>query len=188
MQNPAEYAAPRSDLPPISLLEEFLLLAIDDDAGQFYSLSRSALDCATIGAILMDLSLRCRIDNDLKAMFVTDTMPTGDDILDSVLRTMALAPVLSPLPITHWLRQLVEEGTALRERGLRRLEARGIIRREDKKILWVFGTRRYPLINDREIREVKLRIMGVILKDDIPEAHDMMLTALAQTCGLFSHL
>jgi hypothetical protein len=95
---------------------------------------------------------------------------------------------LTPHPIQHWLRQLTDEGTALREKALRRLEARGIIRREDKKILWMFGTRRYPILHDKEIREVKLRILGVILSDDIPEPHDVMLTALAESCGLFRHI
>jgi Golgi phosphoprotein 3 len=174
--------------PTLTILEEFLLLALDDEAGQFYSLARSTLDCATAGAVLMDLTLRHRIDNDLKTMFVVNATPTGDDILDPILQIMAIAPVLTPNPITHWLQQFADEGEALREKALKRLEAHGVLRREDKKILWVFGQRRYPILNAKEIREVKLRILGVILSDDIPEAHDMMLTALAQACGLFRHI
>jgi len=174
--------------PPLTILEEFLLLALDDAAGQFYSLARSTLDCASAGAVLMDLTLRHRIDNDLKAMFVVDSTPTDDNLLDPVLQLMGLAPVIMPRPITEWLRQLADEGEALREKALRRLESRGILKREDKKILWVFGTRRYPILHDKEMREVKLRILGVILRDDIPEPHDIMLTALAQACGLFRHI
>jgi hypothetical protein len=174
--------------PTLTILEEFLLLALDDEAGQFYSLARSTLDCATAGAVLMDLTLRHRIDNDLKNMFVTNAKPVGDTILDPVLQVMAVAPVLTTNPITYWLRQFSGEGEALREKALRRLEAHGILRREDKKILWMFGQRRYPILHDKEIREVKLRILGVILSDDIPTPHDMMLTALAQACGLFRHI
>jgi hypothetical protein len=44
------------------------------------------------------------------------------------------------------------------------------------------------MVHDKEVREVKLRILGVILRDDIPCPHDMMLTALAQACGLFRHI
>jgi Golgi phosphoprotein 3 len=173
---------------PLTILEEFLLLALDDEAGQFYNFARSTLDCATVGAVLMDLTLRQRLDNDLKDLFIVDSSPTGDEILDPVLQSMALAPVLTPHPITYWLRQLMDEGEALREKALQRLVARGILKREDKKILWVFGSRRYPMVHDKEIREVKLRILGVILRDDIPAPHDMMLTALAQACGLFRHV
>jgi hypothetical protein len=65
---------------------------------------------------------------------------------------------------------------------------REIIKREDRKILWVFGARRYPIIHGKETREAKLRILNVILGDDIPEAHDIMLVALADACGLFRHM
>lgn len=172
----------------LTILEEFLLLALDDEAGQFYGFARSTLDCATVGAVLMDLTLRGKLDNDLKDLFIVDALPTGDVILDPVLQTMSLAPVVTPHPITYWLRQLMDEGEALREKALQRLVERNILKREDKKILWVFGSRSYPMQDDKEVREVKLRILGVILKDDIPSPHDMMLTALAQACGLFRHM
>lgn len=173
---------------PLTVLEEFLLLALDDESGQFYAMSRSALDCVTAGAVLMDLSLHNRIDNDLKDIFTTDVTPIGDSILDPLLRVMSLAPVLTPRPITYWLGVFMDEGEALRTQALRRLEARGIIHHQDKKILWVFETRRYPIIHNQEIREVKSRILDVIVRDEIPTPHDIMLTALAQICGLFHYL
>jgi hypothetical protein len=177
-----------STLPPLTILEEFLLLALDDLAGQFYPLARSTFDCATAGAALMDLTLRRHIDNDLRDIFVTNSTPVDDDILDPILQVMAVDPLLTPKPIIEWLRRLADEGEALREKALRRLEARGILHREDKKILWVFGSRRYPMRHHEEQHEVKLRILGVILREGIPEAHDIMLVALAQACGLFRHV
>ena len=38
------------------------------------------------------------------------------------------------------------------------------------------------------MREVKLRILGVVLGDDIPSPHDIMLTGLAASCGIFSYI
>ena len=35
----------------LTILEEFLLLALDDEEGEFYALPRSTLDCATAGAV-----------------------------------------------------------------------------------------------------------------------------------------
>jgi hypothetical protein len=173
---------------PLTVLEEFLLLALDDVTSQFYDLAQSVLDAATAAALLMDLALAGRIDNDLKTMYVADPSPTGDTILDPALRVMALAPVLAPRPIGDWVRQFAEEGPALREKALRRLEAHGILRREEHRILWVFGSRRYPLIKNVELREVKMRLLGVILRDDMPAPSDIMLVALADSCGLFRHI
>jgi hypothetical protein len=174
--------------PPLTILEEFLLLALDDSTGQFYPLARSALDCATAGAVLMDLTLRRRVDNDLRDIFVTDTTPTDNPILDPILQLMSMAPVLTPKPIVYWLREATNHGEGLREKALRHLEALGVLKRENAKILWVFGTRRYPLLHQKEQREAKLRVLGVILRDDIPEPHDIMLVALAHACGLFRHI
>jgi len=104
-----------------------------------------------------------------------------------VLQLMAMAPILTPHPIVFWLRQFLDEGESLREKVLRRLVGRGIVTYQNKKILWV-SDRRYPIAAEEERREVRLRILGVILQSDIPTAHDIMLTALAQACGLFDHL
>jgi hypothetical protein len=178
-----------TDTPPsLTIPEEFLLLALDDAQQQFYPLARSTFDFATAGAALMDLTLRRRIDNDLRDMFVTDARPTGNPVLDPVLEVMALSPILMPRPISWWLREVANQGESLREAALRQLEAHGILRREDAKILWMFGTRRYPLIDQKEQREAKLRILGVILRDDIPSPHDIMLVGLANACGLFRHI
>jgi hypothetical protein len=177
-----------ADHPPLTILEEFLLLALDDSTGQFYPLARSTFDYASAGAVLMDLTLRRRIDNDLREMFVTDAMPTDNPVLDPILQLMALTPVLTPKPIAYWLREIAGQSEGLREKALRQLEAQNVLKRQDAKILWVFGTRRYPLLHRKEQREVKLRLLGVVLRDDIPEPHDIMLVALAHACGLFGHI
>ena len=175
--------------PPLTILEEFVLLALDDQAGDFWPLARSAFDCGTACAVIMDLMRLRRVDCDLHHLFVVSVEPTGDDILDPILRALALEPVQQATrAILDELRFLSGEGEAFRERALQRLVERGILKREDRKILWVFGTRHYPVNQDKPIREVKLRILNVILGDDIPEAHDIMLVALAEACGLFHHI
>jgi Golgi phosphoprotein 3 len=176
------------DFPPLTILEEFLLLAFDDAASEFWPMARSAFDCATAGAALMDLSRLSRVDCDLRNLFVVSAAPTGDDILDPVLRALALEPVLASRSIIDELRFLSDEGEALRERALHRLVERGILKREERKFLWVFSARRYPMLHDKEVREVKLRILGVVLGDDIPEPQDVMLVSLAEACGLFGHI
>jgi hypothetical protein len=174
--------------PPLTILEEFLLLAHDDAAGQFYPLPRSTFDAAAAGAVLMDIALRHRIDNDLRMLFVVDTTPMQDALLDPVLQVMALAPVLQPLSIAHWLHEIAAEGEPLRGRALRRLEARNILKREAKKILWVFDAEHYAIPEKEKVREVRQRLREVLIKEALPLPHDIMLTALAQACGLFQHI
>ncbi len=172
-------------LPPLSLLEEFLLLALDDRTQELDALDSGTLDIATAGAILMDLTLRNRIDNDLRDMFTSDAAPTGDDILDPALQMIALAPVLTPHPIAYWLRQIADDAQAIREKALARLEKRGIVQRRNKRVFWILGKRRYPLMDQQEVREVRERILSIVLGDEVPSPRDIMLTSLAEACGLF---
>ena len=39
--------------------------------------------------------------------------------------------------------------------------------------MWVFHERRYPIIDNKAVQEVKLRIMGVLFSDEIPDVRDI---------------
>ena len=172
--------------PPLSLLEDFLLLALDESAGQFHPVPRSTFDCATAAAVLMDLALCNRIDNDLHEMFVINPAPTDDGLLDATLRLMSLTS--EPRPVARWLRQVAEEAESLRDKALQRLVTRGILRCEDKQILCVFHAASYPVNDRREGNAVKLRLLTTLLSADIPDSRDIVLVSLADACGLFQQL
>ena len=58
------------------------------------------------------------------------------------------------------------------------------MREEDGRFLWVFHTRRYPVVDDREQREVKARLRQVLLTDEIPDPRDVVLICLIDACNL----
>jgi len=177
-----------NDNPSMTLLEKFLLLAIDSRTKQMYPLKPDVLSRAIAGAVLMDLALKNRIDNDLKDMFTVDPTPTGDDILDPALQTMAQAPVLMPHPTTHWLKSFCEESDALRDKALRRLEQRGLLRRNSGGILWMFGLNRTPDADIRKINEIKSEILGALYNNKVPALHDILLIGLMESSGLTEYL
>lgn len=174
--------------PPLSLLEEFLLLALNERTGQFYPVDPQALDRATAGAILMDLSLRKRIDNDLRDMFTVDPTPTGDDILDPVLLVMSQAPVLTPHSNIYWLKNLAAEAEIFRKRALSRLEKRELLRQPSPGFFWMFGLSSPPVVDEIKVRAVKSDLLAVIYSNEIPPPRGVMLTGLANACGLFPHI
>ena len=49
------------------------------------------------------------------------------------------------------------------DRLLNRLVSHGILTRRDDRPLWVLGARRYPNVDGRPLREVKRRVMDVLL-------------------------
>ena len=54
--------------------------------------------------------------------------------------------------------------------------------------MWVFKSRRYPIVDNSTVREVKLRLMGVLFSEDIPDPRDILLISLSDVCGIFSSL
>jgi Golgi phosphoprotein 3 len=59
------------------------------------------------------------------------------------------------------------------------------LREQEGRFLWVFHTRRYPVIDDSEQREVKARLRQILLTDEIPDPRDIVLICLIEACELF---
>ena len=163
--------------------EEIMLLLLDDKGGRFVDVPSATLKYALAGAVLMDLALEGRIDTDPERLFVIDPTPLEDDLLDPTLAHIAQsADTHNP---SHWINETADHAGDIHERSLARLVERGILQREDGRFMWVFQTRRYPVIDNKAVREVKLRIMGVLFSDEIPDARDIVIIALSDACGIF---
>lgn len=159
----------------LSLSEEIVLLLLDEARGDFVPLPESVFAIVIGGAALMDLALHNRIDTDLDHMIVVDRAPLGDDILDDALARLAKGKV--DLDISEALFDVALSAEEYRSRALKRLIARSILREENGRHLWVFHSRRYPVVDDAEQQEVRARLRQVLLSDDIPDPRDIVLVA-----------
>ena len=166
--------------------EEIMLLLLDDEGGTFVGVPESSLQCALAGAVLMDLALENRIDTDPKQLMLVDSTPVGDNLLDPTLARIARASETQDA--RYWVERIAEDAGYIREAVLQRLIERGILQRRDDRFLWVFRSRRYPVVDGKAEREVKLRIMEVLFSDVIPDPRDIVIICLADACGLFREL
>jgi Golgi phosphoprotein 3 len=167
----------------LTFAEEFLLLAHDEDSGDFAEIGFPVMSSVLAGAALMDLALLGRIDSDPRHhLILVDSKPVDEPILDFCLARIAEAPASKS--IQDWITALAIHGARLRSLTIDRLLARGILERADKRFLWVFHTRVYPLVDEREMVEVKRRIANILFTDDIPDPRDTFLLALAERSGL----
>ena len=165
--------------------EEVLLLLLNDEGGRFLSVPSWSLDYAMAGGVLMDLALENRIDTDLKRLSLVDASPVGDSLLDPTLADIA---AMEDHNARFWIEHTSRRADTIREEALSRLITSGILEARDDRFLWVFRSRRYPIIDGKADREVKLRIMGVLLSDEIPDPRDVVIICLADACGIFRRL
>jgi golgi phosphoprotein 3 len=168
----------------LSFAEEIVLLLLDETEGTFVPVPESAFGVVVVGAALMDLAIRNRVDADLEQLMVVDGTPLGDDILDDVLRR--LGKPAGDLKITQAIYDTVPYAEDYKSRALARLLAHGILREENGRHLWVFRTRRYPVIDNAEQHEVRTRLRQVLLTDEIPDPRDIALICLIDACHLLA--
>ena len=169
----------------LRFVEEITLLLLHDDDGRFARVPSWSLSYALAGGVLMDLAMENRIDTDLEHLILVDATPTGDSLLDPTLAEVAAG---EKHDARYWVEQTAERSDVIQEEALTRLIALGILERQEDRFLWVFRSRRYPMIDGQAEREVKLRIMGVLFSDDIPDPRDVVIICLADACGIFKEL
>ena len=167
----------------LTMPEEILLLLLDDETGKPVGLPGPAGDLALASAVLMELALAGRIDTDLDRLAVVDAGPIGSVVPDAVLAQLSAgAPTRTS---RWWIQEIAKSAATMRAQLLERLVARGVLRRIEDRFLWVFPDRRYPKVEGRdETEEVRRRLRGVLLDDDIPEPRDALLIGLARATGL----
>lgn len=171
----------------LTMPEEILLLLLDDETGKPVGLPGPAGDLALAGAILMELALAGRIDTDLDRLVLVQKRPTGDALLDGVLARLAAGEAAGGAERSSrwWIQDIARSAPALRAQVLERLVDGGVLRRIEDRFLWVFPERRYPKATGRaETAEVRRRLRGVLLEDDIPDPRDALLIGLAKSTGL----
>ena len=166
----------------LTFVEEIVLLSLDDSTGALRSMPTLTFRYALAGALLADLAFSQRIDTDLQQLIVLNRAPTGDALLDDALAAVAASAHTRPVP--HWLHYFSEQYEYLEKAALTRLVGRGILRRQETKILWVFGLRRYAEARQDESQEVRTRLAALLLGDDLPDPHDAVLCSLVAACNL----
>jgi len=169
----------------LSMLEEVVLLAVDEQSGQLRSTRESGTAYALVAAVFFDLSLARKIDTDTEEIQIVDHAPTGDPLLDRVLDEMRARPSLKT--VRDWLEAIFRGRYDLEGHALASLDCRGILRREKTKRLWIIDVERFPLVDGRPQQHVKERLLQTVLFDQIPDTRDIILVSLAEPCGLLSN-
>ena len=162
----------------LSLAEELLLLALDDETGKLAG-SGSRLDCALAGAVLCDLVLceRVAIVGDRVALRADGL--TGEPANDRVL--VAIARREKPRAPEDWVRRLARD---VRKDVIERLQERGLVRAERRRILGVLPAARYPESDPGAEDAARARIRSVLVDGADAEPRTAALIAIALAAGI----
>ena len=174
----------------LTFLEEVTLMLLNEESGYFEPIEEWRMSCVLAGAVLMDLALQDRIDTDLESLIVLDSTPTGDELLDPMLKQLVDARD-SQQSIQYWVERLAMSTQDLVLQSLDRLTLKGILQYEEGGF-WVLSkqvkvsSRRTDGNDEKDFYDVKAHIEQVLFSNDIPDPRDIALVTLINTCGIFS--
>jgi Golgi phosphoprotein 3 len=169
-----------------SLPEELLLLALHDDKGSVIPAAARVLNGALIGAVLMELGLLGRLREDHNGALLADPTPTGNQILDEASAWIAQAD--RPRMPSYWVGRLAGRMPRLKDRLLEQLVSRGILERRERRILWLFPSRSFPLADAAVEQQTRERLRAVVLDGQSPDQRTSALLGLVRACNLTDEL
>ena len=166
----------------LTLAEQLLLLALDDETGKLLPLPDRALDYALAGAILADLSRVGRVEINRDNIAVVDANPVHSVPEDLGLLDLNQANETS---LRGALSHLAGDAHGLRKRVAGQLVQKGVLREEDHEFLWIFHFSRFPLADPNTENAVKQRLRNRIRDASIPLTDsDHVLISLIHACQL----
>jgi hypothetical protein len=166
----------------LTFVEEIVLLALDDKKGKFVDLPPLALDQALAGAALLELAFQNRIDTDLTHLTLVSDKAIGDRMLDPILKEIVAAQ--DKKDAKYWVGVISADGEKIRDAALAKLVEKGVLKKEEKKFLWVIPGRRYPMVQNQEEEEVRKRIRKVVVDGEVPSPRDVVIVSLSSACQL----
>ncbi|MEJ8278244.1 GOLPH3/VPS74 family protein [Pseudonocardia spirodelae] len=154
------------------LSEELLLIGLHDDTGK----PAGWFDPQRLhGALLCDLIERGAVTVDERKKVHPAAVPEHP-ALRAVYDTVAGSS--APRSVAHWTSTLPWKHTKPAELVAGRLVERGVLAREEGRVLGLFRTTRLPEADPGPERALRERLRAVLVTGTTPTAHDALLVAL----------
>ncbi|WP_323756593.1 GOLPH3/VPS74 family protein [Roseivirga sp.] len=164
----------------LNLIEEFLLIALDDEEGQFV-IDSTHLYFGFAGAILLEMALREKIDVSGDKLKLIHDEYEVEMVINKVIDQINNS---KPRKLKTWIEILSKQAKELKEDTLFGLQNKGILRKEEHKILWIIPNNKYPTTDITPENKVRQRLSDVMLRGAKSEARDVMLLSLIDVSDL----
>ncbi|MEU6481276.1 GPP34 family phosphoprotein [Streptomyces sp. NPDC047017] len=164
--------------------EQILLLSLDDTTGQ--ARQQPQAEYVTAAAALLELERAGRIRAEGDRLTVVDATPLDDPALDPVLARLAAGDTGGTRDgqrdeIQKWIFALRREAfTAARQALL----DKGVLREEQRRVLGLFRTSRYPEADGSVEAELRRVLAEVLVEGREPDARTAGLVVLLHHGGL----
>jgi hypothetical protein len=170
----------------LTLPEELLLLAIQDEKGSLVTSSSFAINYGIAGAILLELAFEDYIEYKEKRIVVRKRAYKENSVFNEALKHIKELP--KEKNARYWISRLTAKIKKLRKRILDQLVDKKILYKNERKVLWIFTSTTYPIKDSTPKSEIKTKIREAILHGKKHDDRTIALIALVNACGFINQI
>ena len=167
----------------LSIAEGFYLIALDDEEGRILAAAEKNVVPGVISACILELYLQKKITIGDGIVKVVDTIGTGNGILDNVLKKLR-----SGEPIVDQVKAMAGKFKDIQEDLNALLVQRGILKKEETKLLWIPLSDRMDNANYAFEQEIRNQLRAIVLKSAKPSPSFTILFCLIEYCHILDEV
>lgn len=167
----------------LSIAEGFYLIALDDEEGRILAAAEKTMVPGVIAACILELYLLKKVSLDGGNVTVIDTVGTGNRILDNVLKKLSdgTALVKQIKSLSSQFKDIQEDLNAL-------LTQRGILQKEETKLLWIPLSERMDNANYAFEQGIRDQLQAIVFKSAKPSPAFTILYSLIDDCNILDEV
>ena len=165
----------------LNLIEEFLLIALDDEKGQFV-IDSTHLSYGFAGAVLLELAVREKINVSNDRLELTNSAYEKEVVINKTIEMLKESS--KNRKIDYWVKELASRAKELKDDTLKGLMHKGILGKEEHKILWIIPNTKYPTQDITPENKIRKRLHDVMLEGAESSPRDIMLLSLIDVSEL----
>jgi hypothetical protein len=172
----------------LTLSEELMLLAVHDDKGHLLVAASTMIPFGIASCILYDLKNNGKIefDNEFSSVVLNNSKSTRETYLDFVLERISLQN--KEQNFEFWVRSIAIDFNKIKEQILNNLVLKGILKRNNQKLFFLFEFSKYPTLNPAPETATRDSIHKCILMEMPPTEKLLHLIILIYNCNLIEEI
>lgn len=167
----------------LSIAEGFYLIALDDEEGRILAAAEKTVVPGVIAACILELYLMKKVSLAGGNVSVIDTVGTGNGILDSVLGKLKEGSSLTDqvTALSSKFKDIEEDLNSL-------LAQRGILKKEETKLLWIPLSDRMDNANYAFEQEIRNTLKAIVFKSAKASPAFIVIFSLISDCNILSEV
>ncbi len=165
----------------LSILEKITLIALDDDTGKWVTDSMR-LNYALAGGVLLQLTQKKKIELVDNKVNILDNSPTDNFLMNDAMKLIEGITNKKAVNVVYKLARLTRK---LKDGIVIDLMAKGILKEQEGKVMWLFPTTHYPMVDSTLENRVKAELIDIVDNNhQVQNEDNLFLLSVLLNCNL----